>query len=216
MSRLIDLTGMRFGRLVVTGRISRGARKSKAPVWHCICDCGGETATTRGNLKTGKAQSCGCRIKDVNIALRQTHGMAGKHPLYQTWSSMRKRCNCPTDHAYPRYGGRGISVCARWDNFETFIEDVGERPSARHSIDRKDNDGNYEPGNVRWATAREQEHNKATCLHLTFLGRTQAATDWANQLGLNYLTLYYRLKRGWSVDRALGTPTLGKRVSRVQ
>lgn len=132
--------------------------------------------------------------------------MRTRHPLYQTWVSMRARCRDPGHPNFARYGGRGVVVCARWLSFEAFLSDVGPRPSPLHSIDRIDNDGNYEPGNVRWATAAEQNRNKRSTRLVTVNGRTMAASDWALAAGIDLRTLLSRLHRGWSPERAVFAP----------
>lgn len=168
MTALVDLTGQRFGRLLVVERVERSAGSGQAR-WRCNCDCGGTTVTHGSNLRSGKTTSCGCAVVDANRERLMTHGTSRgdtKHDLYDTWSGIRKRCLTTTSQAYPRYGGRGITVCPEWDDFLTFVADVGPRPSALHSLDRIDNDGNYEPGNVRWATAKEQADNRGPMARL--------------------------------------------------
>jgi hypothetical protein len=153
MVKLIDITGQRFGRLVVVQRANSTPR-GKAR-WLCQCDCGKAHVTTSENLRCGDTRSCGCRGR------KYRHGLV-KHPLYETWHSIQGRCNTLTHSNYRNYGGRGIRVCARWRNVATFINDIltsiGERPP-NQTLDRIDNYGNYEPGNVRWATPLEQAYN---------------------------------------------------------
>lgn len=125
-------------------------------------------------------------------------------PEYTAWAGMLQRCRNPKNAAYPDYGGRGITVCDAWrDSFEAFYADLGPRPSARHSIDRIDNDGNYEPGNCRWATAKEQNRNTRRARLLTFDGRTQLLSDWGAELGVHPEAIRGRLRRGWSIEDAL-------------
>ncbi|MDE1138152.1 MAG: hypothetical protein PW999_00565 [Paraburkholderia tropica] len=119
---------------------------------------------------------------------------------------MRSRCTNPGDISYQRYGARGISVCERWDNFENFLADMGPRPTNSHSLEREDNNGNYEPGNCRWATAIEQSRNTRRNRMLTFDGRTQCVAKWADEIGIHRLTLQRRLRLGWSVEKTLSTP----------
>lgn len=157
-----DLTGKRFGRLtVISVSHSRKCPNFKGTVlyWKCMCDCGNEAIVPGASLRTGDAKSCGCYQKDRCIETSTTHGL--RHTTeFNIWNAMKQRCQNPNNHAYERYGGRGISVCRSWaESFEQFYADMGPRPVGL-SIDRINNDGNYEPSNCRWATAKEQARNK--------------------------------------------------------
>jgi hypothetical protein len=137
-----------------------------------------------------------------------------KHPLYRTWVGMRFRCRNPGHAAYGRYGGRGISVCDRWNDFWLFVEDMGERPEG-HTLDRIDNDGNYEPENCRWADARSQNRN--TILNRIVRGpsgESLTVIEWSEKSGLKYSTILERLKRGWTEEEAVTVPTGGLNRSR--
>jgi hypothetical protein len=147
-----DLTGKRVGLWLVLG-FSHTEKRAKRhfAMWLCRCVCGTERAVLAINLSRGKTTSCGCEAG--------THGLY-RSPEYQTWVHMLSRCKYPSVHRYRDYGGRGIKVCDRWLKFVNFYEDMGPRPSPRHSIDRKEVDGDYEPGNCRWATPAEQNQNQ--------------------------------------------------------
>lgn len=138
------------------------------------------------------------------------HTVDGHSKEYRAWCSMINRCERTTEERYPLYGGRGIAVCNRWRNsFEKFLEDVGPAPSAKHSIDRIDNDGNYEPENVRWATNSEQVKNSSRARIITFNGISKNICDWARELGVNRQTLQMRIDHyGWSIEKAMTTPAL--------
>lgn len=160
MSRLIDLCGQRFGRLHVCHRASQSDRGRA--VWVCFCDCGRSVHVAGHKLRSGHTQSCGCLQTEHSTRMGRSnrvhgHGSPGRHtPTYESWCAMRRRCNNHNAWEYGRYGGRGIDVCNRWDSFEKFLTDMGERPEGT-TLDRyPDNDGNYEPGNCRWATPKQQ------------------------------------------------------------
>jgi hypothetical protein len=144
------------------------------------------------------------------MASKKKHGMFGT-PEYRTWCQMRARCVCPTNNRYARYGARGIRVCARWEKFEHFLEDMGRRPSPSHSIERRSNDGHYEPGNCRWATAKEQARNRTDTVRLTIEGVTKPLAEWAEQSGLSIDTLRSRFSYGWRGARLL-TPARRRAV----
>lgn len=134
---------------------------------------------------------------------------------YRTWEHMKRRCHCPTDKSYPRYGGKGVRVCDAWrSSFDTFISDVGRAPTPSHTIDRIDNGAGYEPGNVRWATAYEQQNNRSDNRKLTFGGETRGITEWSRVVGIARRTIEHRLAAGWPIERALTeAPSLASRRS---
>lgn len=157
---LKDLTGQKFNRLLVIGK---SERKSKAgAMWRCLCDCGNESHVVSLKIRTGKTQSCGCLKKHAMAKVNVKHGLANKTRTYRTWKEMRYRCKNPNSDKWKWYGGRGISVCDKWNDYTAFLEDMGERPQS-HTLDRINPDGNYEPGNCRWATAKQQAETNRGC-----------------------------------------------------
>ncbi len=179
--------------------------------WICRCDCGTEGIKLLGTLISGESKSCGCRRAAVARDAHTRHGR-WKTSEYLTWGAMKARCYNPNNKRYENYGGRGIRVCERWrDSFAAFYEDMGSRPSPKHSIDRIDNDGDYEPSNCRWATASEQLRHTTRNKHITYKGETLCVTDWATRLNLPPKRLRSRLSRGWTVEGALETPLRGVR-----
>ena len=202
--RKLDLTGKRFGELTVCYESSE--RTGNAVVWTCKCDCGNITNVLAGNLVRGNTSSCGHLRVTRGIERKTTHGLTGT-PEYMTWGSMLKRCTNPNDRGYHNYGGRGISVCDRWlSSFENFYADMGPRPSDLHSIDRRDNNGNYEPSNCYWATKDEQLNNKRTNYIVYYKDKRYTVSQLAKEFGIGYETLRKRLHSGWSVERAVETP----------
>jgi hypothetical protein len=202
---MIDLTNARFGRLTVLQQAEKH-RNGKLQ-WRCLCDCGSECISISGDLRSGNTQSCGCLGLERRVASRRTHGMSSSAE-YEIWQSMKKRCYNPACHSYPDYGGRGIRVCDRWLNsFEDYYADTGLRPSPEHSIDRyPDNDGNYEPGNWRWATPEEQANNRGNNVLVIYNGQQMTLSHASRASGINYLTLYNRIEDGWP-ERDLFIPT---------
>lgn len=161
---LQDLTGLKFGRLTVIrlDRIEKGVAH-----WICECSCGRSKSVRRSGLTRGSSRSCGCIRDELARARLTTHGDSAANqltPEYRAWQGMRSRCGLPTNKDWARYGGRGISVCERWGVFENFLADMGRRPSPGHSLDRVDVNGNYEPGNCRWATWSQQRLNQRRVL----------------------------------------------------
>lgn len=153
---MVDLTGQQFGRLTVM-RLADHRNKFNQLLWHCRCECGNKTIVVGGSLRSGGTRSCGCFPRGGGRPSVHGHSIEGQeHPLWKTWMSMRTRCANPND---PYYGGRGIKVCGRWDNFVNFVADMGERPPG-HVLDRINNDGNYEPSNVRWVTPKQSAANR--------------------------------------------------------
>jgi hypothetical protein len=203
--------GETFGRLTIIGEPVPGC--GKGALVPCRCECGTERLVKRRSLLSGHTSSCGCASGQPNRRARRAaefHFKSGA-PEYTVWTHMVQRCTNPRRRGYEHYGGRGIRVCDRWRNsFAMFLADMGPRPSAKHSIDRVDNDGHYEPGNVRWATRAVQARNTVRSRLLTLGERTMCLTDWARELGLGATSLAERLER-WPLERG-GTPPVGAPV----
>jgi hypothetical protein len=176
------------------------------------CACGREKEVNRYTFRDGEARSCGCMTGAFISAKKRTHGQSiGRETrTYRAWQAMRRRCYYVKHKNYLDYGGRGITVCDRWrESFESFLADMGDAPG-EFTLDRIDNDGNYEPGNCRWVDQAEQKRNTRASHNVTYAGKTQCVAAWAEELGISYRTLMARLVRGWSVERALTSPTNGK------
>lgn len=202
----------RFGQLVIVGHFKPSSRTKML----LQCDCGAMTTTLYKELARGKIVSCGCvgrqRARENAKVMgdkwgyinRRTHG-ASQTRTHRIWKGMRKRCRNPNEPNYGNYGGRGISVCSRWESFEAFVEDMGEAPEGM-SIDRIDNDGDYEPSNCRWADRTTQSRNKRNNRRFTAFGKSYCIRRWSEETGLPYTTIRSRLRSGWSVERAITTP----------
>ncbi len=166
------------------------------PKWLCRCECGALRARRPQELTFGRSMSCGCRRRRISD-LRQQH-----QKLYSVWKGMRQRCNTSTSPLYKYYGARGIKVCERWSRFESFLEDMGDRTAEGLSIDRINNDGNYEPSNCRWANQGEQMKNTRKTRFLEAHGKRMHMAAWARYLGINPATLHERLAK-WPLEKAL-------------
>ena len=203
MTSIIDNTGKKYGRLTV---VSRNHKKPHVTHWDCLCSCGNYIVAFGGNLKNGHTESCGCLQKEAASKAKKTHGKTCSLE-YHSWSGLKGRCLNPKNHKYPNYGGRGIKVCDRWENsFENFLADMGEKPSASHSIERVDNNGDYTPENCIWGTASQQANNKTSSVFMEHNGVTLTQSQWSIKLGGSDKLVLKRLKRGWSKEKALSTP----------
>jgi hypothetical protein len=200
---MIDLTGQRFGRLMVLEQTAE--RRQGKVVWRCLCNCGQESLVATDKLRGGTTRSCGCLKREDARARMTTHGhTAGgaRSSEFGTWCSMRRRCQDPAVERYPRYGGRGITVCDRWDkSFEAFFADMGPRPSPEHSIERYENDGNYEPGNCGWELRPVQQRNREDRRTFAYNGEQLLLSEIARGTGINLQTLWKRINSGWPENR---------------
>lgn len=201
-----DLIGKRFGRVQV---VSWGGHKVNGSlVLTCFCDCGTWKRIKELDLMSGHSRSCGCLHREGVSRAMKTHGLS-RSKEHRVWRSMKERCYNPSFVGFLNYGGRGIRVCDRWlDSFENFYEDMGPKPRDKHSIDRfPDGDGDYEPGNCRWATRLEQARNTRRNLLCTFQGVTMCLSEWSEKLGIRYGLLIMRIQKlKWSPEKAFTTP----------
>jgi len=198
------MTGEKHGRLVVVSRAENRVKPSgqKRTFWNCRCECGSDVAVASDFLKRGLTKSCGCYNRDAARSRRLTHGQS-RTDTYNVWNTMHSRCENPKVQNYPRYGGRGIKVCERWASYVNFIADMGERPEGG-TIERKNNDGNYEPGNCVWATVKCQQNNRSTNVLISALGKTQTIQQWAEELQINPGTIAWRIRNGCEGQGVVG------------
>jgi hypothetical protein len=188
--------GYKYGRLTVLAKATGNG------LWHCQCECGQYSDVAGGRMLKRHTMSCGCLRRE----LMTTHG-GSTSAEYRIWISIISRTTNPNHNAYPWYGGRGIKMCPRWlASFEAFRSDMGIKPSPSHSIDRIDNNGDYEPGNCRWSTKKEQGNNRRDNRLLTFEGRTQTLSQWARELGIKIATINSRIRYGWPESKILSEP----------
>ncbi|MDG1315205.1 MAG: hypothetical protein P8P29_06765 [Flavobacteriaceae bacterium] len=189
--------GDKFGRLTITGDPYRISAKDRSYKYECLCECGNIKHIRRSELKKGTTNSCGCIRKEQLIARNTSHGDS-KSRLYEIWSGIKKRCTNPKAHNYIRYGGRGITVCNDWFNsYESFKKwALLNGYSDTLTIERKNNNLHYTPDNCKWATVKEQNRNKRSNVNITYQGKTQILSDWANELNIKRQTLSKRYHKG--------------------
>lgn len=199
MSRLIDLTGRRFGRLIVIKRM--GNNEHGQSMWLCFCRCEYKVVIRGSHLTSGVTKSCGC----LQIAIVTKHGCYN-NKIYKIWATMIQRCKNPNNKQWKNYGGRGIKVCKRWLKFGNFLEDMGESPS-RFQIDRIDNNADYSKKNCRWVTSKINNRNRRNNRLIVFDGKTQCLAEWAEEIGIPESTIHMRIDQyGWSVEKTLTVP----------
>lgn len=203
MIQEINLVGQRFGRLVAIERF-KGDDKKDYTRWVCLCDCGNQKIIARASLRNGETQSCGCLQKEDVSRRQKTHGKS-RTKEYYSWRNMLRRCYDVNSVGYENYGGRGISVCNDWHIFENFLADMGLKPEG-YSIERIDNDGNYEKNNCKWATKQEQNSNTRQNRIITYNNKTQTLEAWARELNISSQTLSKRLDAWNDVEKAFTTP----------
>jgi hypothetical protein len=200
--KLEDLKGQVFGKLTVKGRLQM---PGFGGAWVCQCACGNEITVRTSNLKRGNTKSCGCLRRQKKPITRFRPSRKGDTKL--SWELMIGRCYNSKSDKFKDYGGRGIKVCARWLDYKNFLADMGPRPAGT-TLDRKDNDKNYEPKNCRWATAKQQANNRRDTIILEAFGKKQSLRTWAEEYKMPSSTLYGRLNKH-TVEEALTLPLYG-------
>ena len=213
MSRYIDLTGERFGRLTVvapaTPKIKADGKRETA--FKCLCDCGTERIVLAYNLRNGHTQSCGCQSLEKRTAARTKHHGTGER-LYRIWSHMKRRCTNPEYCKYEYYGGRGINLCDEWMNYISFRQwAINNGYQDGLTIDRIDNNSGYSPSNCRWVDMKIQSNNRRGNRILECYGESKTLAEWADYSGINATTIAYRLKIGWTMQQAIETPLRGRK-----
>lgn len=202
MGAFIDLTGQRFGQLVV---IQRGTTENKTTKWICQCDCGHQTTVNAGKLMSGHTRSCGHLRYDLPQHFKMEHGLT-ETSEFKSWSSMLTRCNNPKYHLKQDYSERGITVCDRWLSFKNFIDDMGMKPFQKASIERIDNDKGYYPENCKWASRIEQNRNKRSNIVIEHDGQKMVMAQWTEKYGINYHAFRYQfVTRKKSFEDAIKT-----------
>lgn len=205
MSKRVDHTGSRFGSWVAVAIDRTNGHRTW---WRVRCDCGAAAVVRADSLTTGGSKRCVTCQSEVS---RQTHTRHGetRDPTWRSWASMRERCENPNFSAFKDYGGRGVKVSARWQSYEAFVQDVGYRPAGT-TLDRIDCSGDYEPGNCRWATPKQQARNKRRTVYLEVNGERKSLSEWAEDRGFSHITFYKRYAAGWSDQDIVNTPKLAK------
>ena len=207
--------GTRFGKLIVIGDAPSYIKPDgrHEAMSRCLCDCGTIIPIRAWVLRNGHTKSCGCLKSEIRIRLNFKHGHAvKKSKTYFIWSQMKNRCRNPNQNSFPNYGGRGIKVCERWQVFENFLTDMGEKPQGK-SIDRIDNGKDYSPENCKWSTRKEQNRNSRHNRIATVRGVTGCISELCEIFHLRYKTISNRLAKGWRVDRAFTEPVHNHKVN---
>lgn len=204
MPKLVDLTGQRFGRLLVLRRAENMGRQT---AWLCKCDCGNEKAVPYWNLVSGQTKSCGCLVKEVSAKNAKCTHKQSYSRLYTIWIGMKQRCYYENHKHFKHYGGRGITVCDEWkDDFQAFHDwSISHGYEDNLTIDRIDVNGNYEPSNCKWASTKVQGNNKRTNHTLELNGEIHTVSEWSKITGIPNSTIHNRLKAGWTIEKALTT-----------
>lgn len=220
-----DLSGKSFGRLTVlwpAGRVKKTNRTYL--VYACQCDCGNIVYPTAQVLRSGHTKSCGCLMKDINreklldnqTGLKHGHNTdkKGMTPTYKAWNAMKQRCTNPKNASYKNYGARGVTYDPRWEQFENFLADMGEKPGSKreYSLDRIDNNKGYYKDNCRWATIREQNRNRRVNKLIIYNNEYKTLVEWSEELDIPYKTLESRIRLGWTIEKAFTTPVRKRKI----
>lgn len=207
-----DLSGQTFGKLKV---IEYSHTTNKRAFWKCRCECGNEHIAMGKYLICGDTRSCGCLVVEVTSSSHLTHGESrgSRTKEYRAWSGIKTRCYSHKNHKYPIYGGRGITMCDKWRlSYVEFLKDVGRAPTKSHSIDRIKVNGNYEPGNCKWSTPKEQARNTRRFFMVEVNGVSKMLSEWCEEYGQNYHLVYHRIKKcKWDALKALTTRSRAER-----
>lgn len=205
----VHLAGERFGRLVAV------QRHGPFWTWHCVCDCGKQVIVRGSALRNGNTKSCGCLNVDSLRSRFRKHGHSQGSLEYVSWLGMRARCRNPKNRSWKNYGGRGISVCSRWESFEAFLTDMGYAPSSKYTIERRNNELGYYPENCCWISKAEQGKNTRRVIRLSIDGVEKPLREWSHIFGLQEGTVYARYHLGIRDVEKLFAPTRRQRDSAI-
>ena len=201
--QVFRMEGQRYGSLQIVDRA--GFNEAGYVLWRCACDCGEQIVVSGDRLRRGNKKTCG--VNGHRFREDRPIPITLQFPSeYQSWHNMRQRCQNPRHVKYPNYGGRGITIDPRWNKFKTFMLDMGRKPHPRHTIEREDVNGNYEPKNCRWIARKDQGRNKRNSIFVTYQGKRMLLIDLVEDLGLSRGIVYGRLKAGWTLAQAIALP----------
>lgn len=212
MGKFVDITGNKYGRLTVIERVDNALDGQSR--WLCECTCGNTTIVSKGNLKSGNVKSCGCLAKEIKPA--KTHGES-RTRLYKIWFDMKRRCSEKYKDYFPEYHRKGIKVCKEWQTYEPFRDwALSHGYQDNLTIDRRDNDGNYEPNNCKWVDVKAQSNNRSSCIYITYNNKTQTMMQWCEELNLDYYLIHNRIhKLNWTFEKAISTPLMAQKRNKL-
>ena len=207
MSKPVDMLNKVFGRLTVTRRSPKNTFGHK--FWYCECECGNSIEVDGGHLRSGNTQSCGCLRSDTTTQRSTVHGHSKreqKSDEYICWRNIKQRCFSPSNKEYHNYGGRGITMCDDWLDFNVFIKDMGKKPTSKHTIERINVNGNYTKDNCCWATTKQQAKNRRNTHIIEYKGKKLSLPELSTITGIKRRTLNYRLNKGWPIEKIVAGP----------